>query len=55
MKESTSVEYGAIVDAINAHELSKEDILCLMDDKYASKKLSTQEYFDLMNKVDMNY
>ena len=55
MNESTRVEYRALVDAINARELGKEELLCHIDDKYASKKISTQEYFELLNNVEATF
>lgn len=47
--------YQTIVNAIDEHELSKEDLLRQIDDEYATKRITSQEYFDAISRLDERY
>ena len=55
MQEPYRSAYDQIIDAINKHEIDKEELLRQLDDDYACKRISTQEYFDALNKIDEKY
>lgn len=52
MQEPYKSAYAVIVKAIEDCEIDKDEILRQLDDEYACKRISTQQYFEALRKLD---
>ena len=55
MKRKHNEHYRAIVKAINEQNISKDELLRLIDDYRATKKITDHEYFEVLSKLEGIY